>query len=56
MVEIYVHPAIVRLGEPTNRPLGLGKAELDALLSDRVRDVFVSNGFELTNYQDFDNC
>ncbi|HEY9709958.1 MAG TPA: hypothetical protein V6D48_17260 [Oculatellaceae cyanobacterium] len=56
MVEISVHPAIVRLGEPTNRSLGLGKAELDPLLSDRVRDVLASKGFELTNYQDFDNC
>ena len=56
LVEIYAHPAIIRPGEPTNGPLGLGKAELDALLSDRVRNVLVSNGFELTNYNELSNC
>lgn len=50
LVEIYSHPAIAISGEPSNGPLGLGQAELDTLLSDRIREVFVNNGFELTNY------
>ena len=50
LVEIYSHPAIAITGEPTNGPLGLGQAELDALLSDRVREMLVNSGFELTNY------
>ena len=50
VVEIYSHPAIAIAGEPRNGPLGLGPAELDALLSDQVRHMLVSSGFELTNY------
>jgi hopanoid biosynthesis associated protein HpnK len=56
LVEIYAHPAIPRPGEPTNGPLGLGKAELEALLSDRVREAIISSGFELTNYNELGNC
>lgn len=51
-VEIYSHPAIVVEEEPTNGSIGAGQAELDALLSDRVRDMLVSKGFELINYND----
>ncbi|HAA29590.1 MAG TPA: hopanoid biosynthesis associated protein HpnK [Cyanobacteria bacterium UBA8553] len=50
LVEIYSHPAIAISGEPSNGPLGLGQAELDSLLSDRIREMLVNNGFELTNY------
>ena len=50
LVEIYSHPAIAIATEPTNGPLGLGPAELAALVSDRVREMLVSQGFELTNY------
>ena len=50
LVEIYSHPAFAIAGEPTNGVLGLGPAELDALLSDRVREMLIDNGFELTNY------
>lgn len=50
LVEIYTHPAIAIPGEPSNGPLGLGPAELDALLSDRVRETLVASGWELTNY------
>jgi len=51
-VEIYSHPAIAIPGEPSNAPLGLGPAELEALLSDRVRDALIHNGFKLTNYNE----
>lgn len=50
VVEIYSHPAIASPGEPVNSPIGLGQAEFDALVSDRVREAIVSSGFELTNY------
>jgi len=50
LVEIYSHPALAIAQEPTNGPLGLGSAELDALLSNRVRNSLLSHGFELTNY------
>jgi chitin disaccharide deacetylase len=49
-VEIYLHPAIAQRGEPINGPIGSGEQELAALLSDRVRDVFATAGFTLTNY------
>ncbi|MBE9009903.1 hopanoid biosynthesis-associated protein HpnK [Pseudanabaenaceae cyanobacterium LEGE 13415] len=47
VVEIYSHPAIVVPGEPSNAPLNLGFAELEALLSDRVRAALEQHGFEL---------
>ncbi|MBD2567834.1 hopanoid biosynthesis-associated protein HpnK [Anabaena lutea] len=47
-IEIYSHPAIVNAGEPLNTPGG--EIELGALLSERVREALVVNGFELTNY------
>ncbi|HEY9606321.1 MAG TPA: hopanoid biosynthesis-associated protein HpnK [Allocoleopsis sp.] len=50
VVEIYSHPAIAIPGEPVNSPIGLGQAELEALVSDRVRETILSSGFELTNY------
>jgi hopanoid biosynthesis associated protein HpnK len=40
-VEIYSHPAVMNAG---------GEVELAALLSGRVRDILLGNGFELTNY------
>ncbi len=49
-VEIYLHPATAYPGEPLNGPIGSGEQELAALLSDRVRDVFETAGFTLTNY------
>lgn len=52
LVEIYAHPAIINPGEPSNAPLNLGSSELAALLSDRVREAVVQQGFELTNYGD----
>lgn len=55
LVEIYSHPAIAVAKEPSNAPLGLGQAELDALISDRVREMLVSHGFELTNYDQVKN-
>lgn len=48
VVEIYSHPAIVVPSEP--KPYGLSEAELNALLSDRVRETVINSGFELTNY------
>lgn len=50
LVEIYAHPAVTIAGEPANEAYGLGEAERDALLSDRVRDLIQSQGFKLTNY------
>lgn len=50
VVEIYSHPAIAIPGEPINGPPSAGQIELDALLSNRVHDMFVSQGFEFTNY------
>ena len=49
-VEIYSHPAIPVAGDPSNAPLGLGETEMQALISDRVRECIAQNGFELTNY------
>jgi len=46
-IEIYSHPAIAIPGEPSNAPLDLGFAELEALLSDRVRSALKQHGFEL---------
>jgi hopanoid biosynthesis associated protein HpnK len=51
-VEIYSHPAIAIAEEPSNAPLGLGPAELEALLSDRVRELLKQQGFTLTNYSE----
>ena len=48
-VELYSHPATRVEGEPDNG-IGLGQAERDALISDRVRTVIQDQGFELTNY------
>lgn len=50
LVEIYSHPAVAIAKEPTNGPLGLGQAELNALVSDRVREMLLASGFQLTNY------
>ncbi len=50
LVEIYSHPALVIPGEPRNGPVGAGQLELDALLSDRVREMLRLSGFELINY------
>lgn len=50
LVEIYSHPAVTLPGEPANESYGLGEAERDALISDRVRTVIQNQGFELTNY------
>lgn len=50
LVEIYSHPGIAIAGEPRNGPPGAGQIELNALLSDRVREALVSCGFDLTSY------
>lgn len=50
LVEIYAHPAVAIAGEPANEAYGLGEAERDALISDRVRALIQQQGFELTNY------
>lgn len=54
VVEIYSHPAFAIAGEPSNGPLGYSQAELDALLSDQVREMLVISGFELTNYNNWE--
>lgn len=50
LVEIFSHPKIALAQEQTNRSWGMGQAELDALLSPKVREILVKSGFELTNY------
>ncbi|MEH2136205.1 hopanoid biosynthesis-associated protein HpnK [Nostoc sp.] len=58
LVEIYSHPAMPVVGFSTRRcananangELGTGEAELAALLSDRVREALLTNGFEITNH------
>jgi chitin disaccharide deacetylase len=55
-VEIYAHPAIARPGEPCNGPLGAGEQELEALLSDKVRNALTSHGFKLTHFGDPEIC
>jgi len=50
VVEIYSHPAIIQPNEPSNAPLGLGEAELMALLSDRVQQCIIQHKFQLSNY------
>ncbi len=50
LVEIYAHPAIPMAGEPGHGSVESGKRELHALLSEQVRDVLVSCGFQLSNY------
>lgn len=50
-IEIYAHPAIALPEEPSNGPLGAGEQELEALLSDGVRDAFAAQGFTLTTYR-----
>lgn len=50
LVEIYSHPAIAIAGEPLNGSLGAGEAELAGLLSVRVGEMLIANGFELTNF------
>lgn len=50
LVEIYSHPAITLPEEPLNGLPGMGEAELNGLLSNKVRDALVSSGFQLTNY------
>ena len=49
-VEIYSHPAVAIAGESANESYGLGEAERDALISDRVRAMIHDQGFKLANY------
>jgi hopanoid biosynthesis associated protein HpnK len=50
VVEVYAHPAVAIAGEPRNGPQGAGQLELNALMSPRVREMLITHGFELTNY------
>ncbi len=43
-VEIYAHPAVVLPGEPLNGPPGAGAAELEALMSPRVKAAIEAGG------------
>jgi hopanoid biosynthesis associated protein HpnK len=49
-VEIYFHPAMPIAGEPLNGPPDAGLAELNALLSPRLRNAICASGFQLSNY------
>lgn len=46
-VEIYSHPTTQEQGTP---PRGASRAQMEALLSEKVRRVLVSSGFELGTY------
>ena len=60
LVEIYSHPAIAQdrqvvsangiATELITEPIGNSQAELNALLSLQVREMLIYSGFELTNY------
>jgi hopanoid biosynthesis associated protein HpnK len=50
LIEIYSHPALALAGEASNGPPGAGPAELEALISSRVREALGACGFQLTNY------
>lgn len=49
--EIYCHPGEFLMGEPLNGPPGAAEIELAGLLSQQVRQLLITNGFELTNYR-----
>jgi chitin disaccharide deacetylase len=49
-IEIYAHPAIPLPGELLNGPLGSGPKELDALLSQQVKETLLNSGLALTNF------
>lgn len=58
IVEIYSHPAMIIPGEPLNGEPGAGELELNAYLSDQVKELLLKYNFELTNYhklQDTEN-
>jgi len=49
-VEIYLHPAKECPGESLNGPKGSGPAELETLLSPKVRAALVASGFQLATF------
>jgi hopanoid biosynthesis associated protein HpnK len=49
-VEVYAHPAVALGGEPLSGPPGSGAAELEALVSPRVKSAASLHGFRLTTY------
>jgi predicted glycoside hydrolase/deacetylase ChbG (UPF0249 family) len=51
LVEIYAHPAISNHEEILHSQLDSGELELRGLLSQQVREVLLTYGFSLTNYQ-----
>ncbi len=54
VVEIYSHPAVPSPEESANSPIYGGQKEVDALISDRVRETISACGFELANYNDWE--
>jgi hopanoid biosynthesis associated protein HpnK len=51
LVEFYCHPSIDADGQELNGPPGSGPAELKALMSDAVRQMFVQHNFEVTTFK-----
>jgi len=51
-IEIYSHPAYETEGEPLNGSCGAEQAELAALISDKVREALVLNGFTWADARD----
>lgn len=47
-VELYAHPALEVEGQPRNGPAGSGPAELEALVSPKVRAAIEARGIRLT--------
>jgi hopanoid biosynthesis associated protein HpnK len=51
VIEFYCHPSIDADGQELNGPPGSGPAELNALMSDAVRQMFAQHNFEVTTFK-----
>src|SRR5262249_41775989 len=56
LVEFYCHPSLDVDGDELNGPPGSGPAELKALVSEAVREMFVQHDFQFTSFQGAVDC